>query len=228
MDLLRMTWRDVGFFHWPVAPELVASTLPEGLAVDRYDGQAWLGVVPFEMDDIRPRGSPIGRSFGELNLRTYVTDGTTPGVYFYNLDADDRLSVGLARTLFELPYYRASMRLRQRDNEIAFQSRRTDDRAPPADFDATYGPDETAETHRPEPGSLESFLVERYRFYVADDDDTIYYADIAHDPWPLQAGYVTLRENELFTANEFDKPDGEPVVYYSPGLDVTAGRLHRI
>jgi len=228
MDLLRMSWRDVGFFHWPVEPDLIAATLPEGLAVDSYDGEAWLGVVPFEMDDIRPRGSPIGRSFGELNLRTYVTDGTTPGVYFYNLDADDRLSVGLARTLFELPYYRAKMRLRRNGDGIEFRSRRTDERAPPADFDAAYGPAGTAGTHQPEPGSLEAFLVERYRFYVADEDGAIYYADIDHEPWQLQSGHVTLRENGLFEANGFDEPSGEPVVYYSPGLDVTAGRLHRL
>jgi len=227
MDLLRMTWEDVGFVHWPVEPSVVAATLPDGLTVDIRDGRAWLGVVPFEMADIRPRGSPIGRTFGELNLRTYVTDGETPGVYFYNLDADDRLSVALARRLFELPYYRASMSLGRSDG-VRFRSRRTDDRAPPADFDATYGPADGAAVERPEPRSLESFLVSRYRFYVADDGGRIYYADIDHEPWPLQAGTVELRENDLFSANGFDRPAGDPVVYYSPGIDVTAGRLRRL
>ncbi|MDS0258411.1 DUF2071 domain-containing protein [Haloarcula sp. S1CR25-12] len=227
MDLLRMDWRDVGFLHWPVDPGVVAATLPDGLTVDIRDGQAWLGVVPFEMRDIRPRGSPIGRSFGELNLRTYVTDGDTPGVYFYNLDADDRLSVALARRLFELPYYRASMTVRRTGDGVRFRSRRTDDRAPAADFDATYGPVDD-EPHEPAPRSLESFLVSRYRFYVADDAGTIYYADIDHEPWPLQAGEVDIRENDLFAANGFDRPAGDPVVYYSPGIHVRAGRLRRL
>ncbi|MDS0281689.1 YqjF family protein [Haloarcula onubensis] len=228
MDLLRMTWRDVGFLHWPVDPSVVAPTLPDGLTPDIKNGQAWLGVVPFEMADIRPRGSPVGRSFGELNLRTYVTDGETPGVYFYNLDADDRLSVALARRLFELPYYRASMTVRRTDDGVRFRSRRTDDRAPPADFDATYGPADGAEPHVPATRSLEAFLVSRYRFYVADDSGTIYYADIDHDPWPLQAGTATVRENDLFAANGFDRPAGDPIVHYSPGIDVTAGRLWRL
>ena len=228
MDLLRMEWRDVGFCHWPVEPSVVARTLPDGLTVDIKDGQAWLGVIPFEMADIRPRGSPIGRSFGELNLRTYVTDGETPGVYFYNLDADDRLSVALARRLFELPYYRASMEIRRTAGSVRFRSRRTDDRAPRADFDATYGPADGADIHEPATRSLESFLVSRYRFYVADDGGTIYYADIDHEPWPLQDGTVEVRENELFDANGFDYPQGDPVVYYSPGIDVTAGRLRRL
>ncbi|MFC6755614.1 MULTISPECIES: YqjF family protein [Haloarcula] len=228
MDLLGMTWRDVGFLHWPVEPSVVAATLPDGLTVDSKDGQAWLGVVPFEMADIRPRGSPIGRSFGELNLRTYVTDGETPGVYFYNLDADDRLSVAIARRLFELPYYRASMQVGRNGDGVRFRSRRTDDRAPSADFDATYGPADGGEAHETTPRSLEAFLVSRYRFYVADDAGTIYYADIDHDPWPLQEGVVEVRANDLFEANGFDHPEGDPVVYYSPGIDVTAGRLRRL
>ncbi|MBX0302977.1 YqjF family protein [Haloarcula salinisoli] len=228
MDLLGMTWRDVGFLHWPAEPSVVAATLPDGLTVDSKDGQAWLGVVPFEMADIRPLGSPIGRSFGELNLRTYVTDGETPGVYFYNLDADDRVSVALARRLFELPYYGASMELGRTGDGVRFQSRRTDDRAQRADFDATYGPADGAETHEPTPRSLESFLVSRYRFYVADDAGTIYYADIDHDPWPLLDGTAEIRANDLFAANGFDHPLGDPVVYYSPGIDVTAGRLRRL
>jgi len=222
-----MEWRDVGFFHWPVEPSLVAKTLPDGLTVDIKRGQAWLGVVPFEMADIRPRGSPIGLSFGELNLRTYVTDGETPGVYFYNLDAADRVGVSLARRLFQLPYYRAAMDVRRTDGTVRFRSHRTDERAPPADFDATYGP--TAEApHEPAPNSLESFLVSRYRFYAPDAEGRVYYADIDHDPWPLQAGHVDIRENGLFAANGFERPDGEPIVYYSPGIDVTAGRLRRL
>ncbi len=222
-----MAWRDVGFLHWPVEPEVVAATLPDGLSVDTHEGRAWLGVVPFEMADVRPRGSPLGRSFGELNLRTYVTDGTTPGVYFYNLDADDRLGVSVARRLFELPYYRASMTVRRRGDDVRFRSQRTDGRAPPADFDATYGPAADSEPSTPEPGSREAFLVSRYRFYVADRDGRVYYADIDHEPWPLQAGRVEVRRNELFEANGFDDPVGDPVVHYSPAIDVTAGRLHR-
>jgi len=226
MDLLTMTWRDVGFMHWPVEPDSVQTTLPDGLDVDTYDGQAWLSVVPFQMADIRPRGSPIGRSFGELNLRTYVVADGTPGVYFYNLDADDRLSVTLARQLFQLSYYQASMQVRTDGDSVEFRSRRTSSRAPPADFHATYEPTEPPST--PEPGSVESFLVERYRFYAASDNGTVYYADIDHDPWPLQRGQADIRTNGLFAASGFDRPDGDPLVHYCAEIPVTAGRLHRL
>jgi len=107
--VLEMTWRDGLFCHWPVDPAVVSGTLPDRLSVATHGGDAYLSVVAFVMDDIRPRGAPVGLSFPELNLRTYVEGPDGPGVYFYNLDADDRIGVELARRLFALPYYRAEM-----------------------------------------------------------------------------------------------------------------------
>lgn len=88
---MTMTWRDLLLAHWPVAPERIADTLPEGVRVDTWAGSAWLTVVPFEMTNTMPRGAtwlPRQFHFPELNLRTYVTaGGEKPGVWFYSLDA---------------------------------------------------------------------------------------------------------------------------------------------
>jgi hypothetical protein len=225
-DLLQMRWRDALFAHWDVPRETVADRLPPGLDVATYDGRAWLGVVAFVMEDIRPRGAPLGLSFPELNLRTYVR---RPGaddhaVFFFNLDADDRLGVPVARWLFALPYYRAEMRVRTDGDAVEFVSRRTHRDAPPAHFDATYEP--VGQTFVPGPGTLEHFLTENYRFYTAGR--RLYYGDIAHPPWPLREATADLRSNTLFAANGFDRPAGDPVLHYSPGTDVTAGRIHRV
>lgn len=225
--LLSMRWTDVLFAHWPVAPELVAATLPDGLDVDTHDGDAYLGVVGFRMESIRPRGAPVGLSFPELNLRTYVRGSTGGGVYFYNLDADDRIGVSLARGLFRLPYYRAAMQVGDRDDgALRFRSRRTHRGASPARFDATYHPTGGAEPVGP--GSLDAFLTERYRFYTESDDGRLYRGAIEHPPWELSDATLTVRENTLFEANGFERPEGDPHVRYSPGLDVTAGRIRRV
>jgi uncharacterized protein YqjF (DUF2071 family) len=181
------------------------------------------------MESIRPRGLPrsLGLSFPELNLRTYVRGDDGGGVYFYNLDADDPIGVALARGLFELPYYRASMRVRDRPDEaIRFRSRRTHRNAPRARFDATYRPTETATPV--DPGSLDAFLTERYRFYTESDGGRLYRGEIDHPPWELSDAALSVRENDLFEANGFDRPAGEPRVRYSPGIDVTAGRIWRV
>lgn len=229
-SLLSMRWRDLLFAHWRVAPETVAEALPEGLSVDTFDGNAYLGVVPFVMSDIRPRGSPVGLEFGELNLRTYVTADGTPGVYFFNLDADDRIGVTLARALFELPYYRAAMTIEARGEgrtrEVSFRSRRLSSGAPSARFEGRYGPD--GPFSEPQPGSLAAFLTERYRFYTADERGRIYYGDIGHEPWRLAPAWAEIGENTLFAASGFDRPEGAPRLHAAAPIDVTAGRIRRL
>ncbi|MFQ3318108.1 MAG: hypothetical protein ACI8UR_001011 [Natronomonas sp.] len=227
--LLSMTWRDLLFAHWSVDPETVAARLPEGVAVDTFEGDAYLGVVPFVMDDIRLRRAPLGLTFGELNLRTYVVVDGTPGVYFFNLDADDRLGVFVARTLFQLPYYRAEMDIqtngRGADRSVAFTSRRRTAGAAPARFDATYEPDGVFS--EPDAGSKEAFLTERYRFYTTDDSGRLYYGDIDHDSWSLAPATAEIRDNTLFRANNFEPPAGYPHLRFAAPIDVTAGRIHR-
>ncbi|WP_254821480.1 YqjF family protein [Haloglomus halophilum] len=231
--LLSMVWEDLLFAHWRVDPATLDERLPDGLAVDTYDGDAYLGVVPFVMRDIGPRFAPVGLSFGELNLRTYVREtadgpsGDAPedggrGVYFFNLDADDRLGVTVARSLFQLPYYRANMTIDAAGDRVAFRSQRPDGSAT---FAAAYGPD--GASFVPEPGSLPAFLTENYRFYTADGRGRLWYGDIDHPRWELAPASADLVRNELFDVNGFDHPGGEPLLHYSPRIRVAAGRIHR-
>ncbi len=37
--VLRMTWSELLFAHWPVDPQLIASRLPAGLSVDTRDAK---------------------------------------------------------------------------------------------------------------------------------------------------------------------------------------------
>ena len=103
---MAQRWNDLLFAHWPVPAQWLDGRLPAGLQVDRYDGAAWLGVVPFSMDRVRSRvagglalGIPGARAFPELNLRTYVRSRRTglAGVYFFSLDAASLLAVIGAR-----------------------------------------------------------------------------------------------------------------------------------
>ena len=53
---MSQLWRDVTFLHWSVDAETVQRRLPDGLTVDTIDGLAWVGLVPFHMVGIAPRG----------------------------------------------------------------------------------------------------------------------------------------------------------------------------
>ena len=118
---MRQCWSGLLFLHWPVDPAMIQSRLPDGLFVDTYDNKAWLGVVPFFMDRVRPVMLPPvpGLSwFLELNVRTYVHDAQgRPGVWFFSLDCNQPLAVEIARRFFHLPYEHAAMKAARRGDQ---------------------------------------------------------------------------------------------------------------
>jgi uncharacterized protein YqjF (DUF2071 family) len=231
---IAFDWEYLLFEHYPVDPGVVQAHLPEGLEVDTYDGDAWLSVVPFVNAHVRPAGLPrrLGVELPELNLRTYVTHGDDEGVYFFSLDAQGVLGVAGARIVHHLPYFYARIDLEVAapaadapGDRVRFRSRRRHPGARPAAYEATYEP--TGPVERAEPGSLAEFLTERYRYYAAAPGG-LRFAQVDHEPWPLQPATATVVENTLFDADGFDHPGGEPVRQYVRHVEVTATRSLRV
>ncbi|MET0262695.1 MAG: DUF2071 domain-containing protein, partial [Rariglobus sp.] len=170
--VMYQSWRHLLFLHWQWDPAAIQATLPAGLHVDTFDGHAYLGVVPFWMDEVRPRFFPStpGLSwFLELNLRTYVhTDDGTPGVWFYSLDCNNPVAVQLARSLFSLPYVHARQTGVRPSAHSLNRAEFKSQRIPVIHADAPSNHFAYAATTPPvaaEPGTLEYFLAERYLLF---------------------------------------------------------------
>lgn len=219
---LEMDWRHLLFENWPVDPALVRPHVPDALDLDTHDGRAWLSVVPFENAAVRPRGLPrwAGLSLPEINVRTYVEYQGKPAVYFFSLDAQGVAGVLGARLFHHLPYYYARISLSVGREEIQFRSRRRHPGARPAIYEGSYRP--AGEPFSAPEEALAAFLVERYGFYTEDLDGDLRFTAVEHDPWTLYPAEATVTENSLLRAERFDRPDSDPVYYYSPGLAVTA------
>lgn len=221
--ILRQNWEDLLFAHWPLPPQQVAEKLPLGLTLDTYDGQAWIGVVPFIMTGVRPRFVPplpyVSR-FYELNVRTYVTANNRPGVYFFSLDASNPLAVVLARAFFFLPYYHARFRCRRQHDAITYVCERHDPRSTPASFAATYAPTGPVFTSRP--GSLEHFLTERYCLYSESPSGRLYEGDILHRRWPLQPAEASISRNTMTLPAGLALPDTPPLLHFSRRVEMLA------
>ncbi len=214
--------------HWAVNAAELAERLPAGVELDTCGGRAYLGVVPFRMEDIRPRFTPSvpGLSaFPELNLRTYVTVNGVPGVWFFSLDAAQRIGVRLARTFFHLPYMDARMWTRRQGKVVEYASLRTHRGAPPARFAGAYRP--VGEVFTARPGSLEDWLTSRYALYSADRHGQIYRGNIHHAPWPLQRAEAQIEVNTLSEQVGLVL-EGEPHLLYSETLDVRAWLIERV
>jgi uncharacterized protein len=184
-------WNDLLFLHWKIAPELVQVTLPPGLRVDVHEGAAYVGIVPFFMERIRPAWLPPlpwVSWFLELNVRTYVHDREGhPGVWFYSLDCNQPLAVALARRFFHLPYFNARMRARRRGGSVEYRCERRG--APGATAEFAWRPDGAA--FEAAPGSLEFFLVERYLLFSMDEHGALHCGRVHHRPYRIQRALVT-------------------------------------
>ena len=227
--LMRQTWYNLLFAHWPIAPEAMRGLIPPQLHLDTFEGMAWVGVVPFGMTNVAPRGTPNIPGFStflELNVRTYVltpapsdadATATKPGVYFFSLDAANALAVMGARMGFKLPYYNAKMSMHAEGNRIHYTSHRTHHNAPGADFVASYGP--TGETYYSAVGTLDHWLTERYCLYTTHNEH-LYRAEIHHLPWPLQAATAEFEVNTMAAAAGITLPPQPPLLHFAKRMDM--------
>lgn len=206
--VMKQTWSELLFLHWQYDAEEIQSTLPKGLHVDTHQGNAYLGVVPFLMQKIRPTGLPPVPKlswFHELNLRTYVHDDKgRPGVWFYSLDCDQPIAVELARKLFHLPYQHAQMSF-QRDDELrTFSSKR---RGSDVNQNFHYQPKHSEQAYqKAQEGSLDFFLVERYLLYSSDRRGQLYSGRVHHEPYQIQEAKVSEHSAELLNLEGFSAP----------------------
>ena len=214
--VMAQTWRDLLFAHWAVPPAGVARILPDSLELDTFDGRAWIGVTPFEVSGLRPRGAPpvpLVSRFCELNVRTYVSVDGKPGIFFLSLDAASRLAVMAARRAYRLPYFRAAMAIDRSGERVHYESRRVSEDGEPARFGAAYGPCGAA--FHAAPGSLEYFLAERYCLYTIDETGRPWRADIQHPPWPLQPAHAKIAENTMTRPWRIELPAAQPLLHYA-------------
>jgi len=219
--LMTQTWTHLLFAHWRVDPEVLRPLVPAPFALDTFEGDAWIGIVPFWMSNVAPRrGRAVCRlpACAELNVRTYVRVDDKPGVYFFSLDASSTLVVAGARMLFNLPYHRAAMSVTTAGSTVHYRSVRRSDQQ--AAFAADYEP--AGPVSLPQPGSLDYFLTERYCLYQVDRRRRPYRLEILHPPWPLQPARARIAQHTIADAAGVRLPDTSPVFHVSARQDMVA------
>jgi uncharacterized protein YqjF (DUF2071 family) len=213
---MAQTWCDLLFAHWPVSTAELARAVPPQLALDLFEGQAWIGVIPFRMEGVRPRGMvalPWFSATPEINVRTYVTFGGKRGVYFFSLHASNPAAATVARRFFHLPYYRAAMKVRTEGESVHYESRREG-----AEFGCVYRP--SGEVAAAQPGTLEYWLTERYCFYSLDKDGQVIRGEVDHAEWPLQPAEASIDVNTMTAPFGIELPAGPPLLHFSKNIDV--------
>lgn len=212
---MGQSWRRLTFLHWRYDPAVVRRLIPPTLALDTFEGAAYVGLIPFEIHNLRAIPH-----FPETNVRTYVVgpDGSR-AVWFFSLDAGRLLAVIGARVGYHLPYFWANMRVTREDDAIRYRSRRRWPHSSRHFTDIAIQPGARCELT-----DLDHFLTARYRLYTANGG-RLAYAQIEHNPWPLTHGTVIELNQNLVQAAGLPDPKGAPLVHYSADLDVRIGSL---
>lgn len=231
--VMYQRWSELLFLHWPIEAEQVQASLPPGLEVDCHQGQAWIGLVPFRMRAIRPRflpALPHLSYFLETNVRTYVRDQRgRPGVWFNSLEANRRLAVWAARRFFSLPYFQAKMECKiDAAGWVDYRTQRMEDPGHGQSSRFVYrgqGPSRVAEE-----GSLEHFLLERYRLFAWQrEKQQLLTGEVEHRPYPVQDAACQDFDTGLLKLAGFSDLAGQASqAHYSSGVDVRVRRVERV
>jgi uncharacterized protein YqjF (DUF2071 family) len=223
LTVMRQRWSNMTFLHWPVPAEAVAPLLPPGTWPDVHDGTTWVGLLPFQMSDVRLPGTPptphLSR-FPETNVRLYAYDGRgRRGIVFRSLEAARLLPVLAALAGYRLPYRWARMSVQRSGAERTYTSSR---RWP--------GPRGASTSVRVRVGeqiegdALAHFLTARWRLFTPWYGGRTLAVPAQHPPWPLHAAELLHLDDELVAAGGLSLPAVPAHVLWSPGVDVRIGR----
>lgn len=225
--VLHQEWTDLAYFHWRYDPELVQALLPSGIRVDTFDGSAWVGLIPFVMRRVRIGPTPpvpwLG-TFVEVNVRTYVVDERgRRAVWFWSLDVPRSAIVGVARTLFALPYcWSAATHRVVVPNRHRYEVTRR--------WPAPRGARSVIEYGVGDPivgDELDHFLSARWALLTTRRGRSLY-GRVHHPAWPLHAVVEPTLADGLVEAAGLPAPTGEMHAMCSPGVAVTVGWLERV
>lgn len=227
--VMAQSWHDLLFAHWRIDGRFLREQIPRALEIDTFEGDAWIGVVPFRMSGVRLRFTPAIPSlsaFPELNVRTYVKAEGKPGVWFFSLDAANAIAVATARMTFHLPYFRARMSCVERGGWIQYDSERTHGGAPAAALRGRYR--SVGDIFEPRRGTLEHFLTERYCLYAATAKGRVVRGEIHHPAWQLQAAEAEFEKNTMIEAAGLPTPAGNPLQHFARRQDMVTWAPKRI
>ncbi|CUW25886.1 hypothetical protein TUE45_00596 [Streptomyces reticuli] len=206
---LRADWLTQSFVHWAYSPAQIQLLLPRGLAVDTYDGSAWVSLTPFVMAGVRPPGSPAALPpFAETNLRTYVRgpDGRD-GLWFLSIEV--ACPVMLAARAMGVPYRLGRLALARHGDTVAYTGVRW---GGGPRYRLVVRPGEPVR-----PSRLDVWLTSRWRAFTLRWG-VLWETPVEHAPWPLRETRLEAMEETLTRAAGLPPPVARPIVHFSDGV----------
>jgi hypothetical protein len=212
------------FLHWRVEADELRRHVPPELAIDTFEGQAYVGAVAFTVERARPRGMPNVPLLApalELDVRTYVrTPHGPPGIFFFSLDTTRLVYAASARALLRNTTHWA--RGSHEQGEYRFERR---SRNHPTSFLAKVRERELLGVAGT--GTLEHFLLERCVLYAPMTRE-LTRVRIQHAPYELRSVEVEALREDFVEASGLHREGELASALASPGVDVRVYAPERV
>lgn len=192
--ILLQSWENLSFLHWRVDKEILIQHIPKHLTLDLYRNEAYIGIIPFMMKNVRPRWGvsvPFISNFPEFNIRTYVKFKNIKGVFFLTLDAQSIITRIYASNFFHLPYRYSRGFVKRKNSSFFWKSDRI-----LGDYGLEGSCKGIEEDQYAVKGSLDEFLLERY-FLFTYDQKKIKKGFIHHKKWKFKKAKPKIIKNDF-------------------------------
>jgi uncharacterized protein YqjF (DUF2071 family) len=179
----------LAMLNFAIDPLLLASFVPEGTELDRFEGRTYVSLIGFRFLHTRVRGLwiPFHSDFDEVNLRCYVrrtvAGEVRRGVVFVREIVPRYAIAKVAQMVYGERYVALPMRHRvagptsEGGRVRAEYGWRSGGRWNTLRMEAEGRP------ARPPEGSLQQFLTEHYWGYARQRDGHTVEYQVTHDPW---------------------------------------------
>ena len=225
-------WMRVLMMHFEVDTRALQRTVPYEL--DLYEGRAFVTLVAFTMENMRPRVGgklsswllkPIA-THDFLNVRTYVRHHGEPGIHFLAEWLSNWLAVQLGPRTFGLPYRHGHTSYHHDCLNGRYRGSVQDVRTK-ALFEYQACSESILSLSPCEENSLDEWLMERYTAFNSTSGRKRFFR-VWHSPWPQTPVAVTIEKLNLLEESwPFFKSAYLLGGNFSPGLQgVWMGRPH--
>jgi uncharacterized protein len=185
---LKATWENIIMVNYAVPAEVLQPLLPKGLALDLYNGKAYVSLVGFMFKNTKLFNIPIPwlGTFEEINLRFYVVrkdgDTTKRGVVFVNETIPYKAVAWMANKLYKEHYTAVPTKhfrkFTEAEKHIGYQWKKNNEWNNIAVEASNVGEPMIA-------NSFEEFIFEHYFGYTKISESTTEEYKINHPGWKI-------------------------------------------
>ncbi len=218
----RQQLESVLFLHWPAPAAFLRRYVPPVLAIDQFDGQAWVSLVVMRMHVLNTALPFPTLRFNQVNLRTYVRYGEQSGIWFFSVHANHLLAVTTARLATPIPYQVAFIQYGFATSEKFAHAKCN--RSCRLQLALRFSVNAELAVSDP----LHTWLLERYHLFTLGQQGRLLLGTFRHPPWLTQTVQIARCHLQAAPIDQALFSEPPALAHFSPGTEGEFGTFQQL